>query len=177
MNIKLRLAAQDDAPELARVHVAAWHEAYREVVPDAYLQQFTVESRAERLRKFLAGDSAAGYSVETYAADHNGRIIGFLTLGDCRDADADPATNGEIWGIYIEPEYWRRGIGRFLCEHAERLLVSRGYTVVTLWVSEGNDRARRFYEAMGFVPDGAAKEVQLGTSLTALRYRKNLRST
>lgn len=186
MNLMLRPATPDDAPALARVHVASWHEAYREIVPPAYLEGFTVQRCAERLRKFLAGEAAAGDSatgnpaaggpVETYAAEHEGRLVGLLTLGGCRDADAEHANHGEIWGIYISPEYWRRGIGRFLCGQAERLLASRGCTIVTLWVLEANNRARRFYEAMGFSPDGTTKEVHLGASLKALRYRKTLRS-
>ena len=174
VNLRLRPATPDDAPELAGVHVAAWRAGYRGIVPDAYLEGFTVQRGTARLRKFLSAEAAAGESGRTYAAEHEGRLVGLLTLGGCRDADAEPGTDGEIWGIYIAPQYWRRGVGRFLCGHAERLLASLGCTVVRLWVLEANHRARRFYEAMEFAPDGATKEVQLGARLQAVRYRKTL---
>ncbi|UCF97978.1 MAG: GNAT family N-acetyltransferase [Spirochaetaceae bacterium] len=167
--MNLRRATPDDALALAAVHVAAWQAAYRGIVPDSYLETFTIQSRSERFRQFLAGDSA-----ETYAAERDGEIVGFLTIGSCRDSDLNPANTGEIWGIYLVPKHWREGIGRYLCEQGERMLASYGYSTVALWVLAANSRARGFYEAMGFKIDGACKDVQLGVTLKAVRYRISL---
>ncbi|MEE8391259.1 MAG: hypothetical protein V3S14_10765 [Anaerolineae bacterium] len=38
----------DDAPALARVHVDSWRTAYRELVPESYLQGFSYQWREER---------------------------------------------------------------------------------------------------------------------------------
>jgi len=170
MKAMVRRATLADAAVLARVHVASWHEAYRGIVPDAYLQNFTVERRAERFRESLAKDAE-----ETYVAELDGQVAGFLTLGDCRDDDMDHRLTGEIWGIYLAPEHWRTGLGARLARQAEELLASRGRSVVTLWVLEANAQARRFYEAMGYDVDGATKQVTLGAPLTAVRYRKSLK--
>ena len=45
---------------------------------------------------------------------------------------------------------------------------------MTLWVLRGNRRARDFYEASGFVPDGAAKidTNAAGISYDEVRYRR-----
>lgn len=169
MNITLRRATPDDALALARAHVAAWHTAYRGIVPDAHLERITVENRAERFRQSLT--TTAG---EIYVAEMDGQIIGHLTLGGCRDTDVDRSTTGEIWGIYLSPEHWHKGIGTFLFKQGERMLATRGYSIVTLWVLEANDPARRFYEAMGFQTDGATRTVQLGVPLMAVRYRKKV---
>jgi RimJ/RimL family protein N-acetyltransferase len=168
-HMSLRRATADDAEALAHVHVAAWRAAYGGFVPEPYLEQFTIESSIERFRRFLAADSDKTYLVEC-----GGLIAGFLTLGACRDEDLDSASCGEIWGIYVSPDYWRRGIGTNICRRAEDMLASLGCSVCTLWVFEANSRARRFYEAMGFRPDGASKELQLGIALKAIRYRKSL---
>jgi ribosomal protein S18 acetylase RimI-like enzyme len=170
MKMTLRRATPADAPALATVHVASWHKAYRGIVPDSHLQGFTVERRTERFR-----ESLATHAEETYVAESGGQIFGLLTLGDCRDADADHQTTGEIWGIYLSPEHWRKGIGRFLAEQGESILALRGRSVATLWVLEANEQARRFYEAVGFRTDGATKEVQLGAPLSAVRYCKKLK--
>jgi ribosomal protein S18 acetylase RimI-like enzyme len=170
MDATLRRAIPADAPALAVIHVAAWHAAYRGIVPDSYLEQFTVEGRTKRFREFV-NDSAA----KTYVAEFDGRIAGFLTLGACRDSDVKRSTTGEIWGIYILPEVWRRGVGRFLCEQGQNMFASMNFTAATLWVLEANLPARGFYEAMGFKADGATKELILGIPLTAIRYRKPLR--
>jgi len=111
---------------------------------------------------------------EGFVATDRGEIVGFLTIGACRDEDVDRATTGEIWGIYLAPSYWRKGIGRFLCGQAEKMLASRGFSVATLWVLEKNVQARRFYEAMGFAADGVTKEIDLGARLVAVRYSKRL---
>ncbi len=102
-------------------------------------------------------------------------IVAVLTIGAARDPDLDARRTGEIWGIYISPDHWRRGIGSRLAEEAERMLRSRGYEGAVLWVLEANQRARRFYEAMGFSPDGQSKDIDWGTVLGAVRYAKALR--
>jgi ribosomal protein S18 acetylase RimI-like enzyme len=113
---------------------------------------------------------------DTCLVQVDGEVVGFLTLGAARDPDLDVGRTGEIWGIYISPAYWRRGIGKRLAEEAERILKSRGYEDAVLWVLEDNQQARRFYEAMGFSLDGESKTVDWGAPLKAVRYRKALQS-
>lgn len=169
MSVHLRQATPEDAPGLARVHVASWQAAYRGTVPDLFLERFTVETRTERFRQSLAAGAE-----ETYVAEADGQMVGLLTLGGCRDPDLDGHVTGEIWGIYLVPEHWRQGMGTMLCKEGEGMLASRGYAVAVLWVLEANEQARRFYEAMGFQADGVSKEIHLGIPLTAVRYRKEL---
>lgn len=167
--MNIRRAIPDDSFALARVHVDSWRSAYRGLVPDAHLEKLDYARRADRFRQSFTADSP-----ETYVAEQDGTITGFLTLGDCRDQDVDHKSTGEIWGIYLAPEYWHRGIGRSLCQWAEACLASRGYSAVVLWVFTDNDRARKFYEAMGFVPDGMTRVLNLGKELGVMRYRKKL---
>lgn len=170
--MEIRRARVNDASALARVHVDSWHAAYRGLVPDSFLQSFSYQIRTERFQQSLAAGAE-----ETYLVEESGTVIGFLTLGMCRDSDLDVEHTGEIWGIYIAPDHWRKGIGKRLAEEAESILKGRGYQEAVLWVLEGNQQARRFYEAMGFSTDGAFKNVNLGTPLKAVRYRKALGPT
>ena len=167
--MKIRRATPDDSQALAIVHIDSWRAAYRGFVPDAHLASLDYARRAEPFRQSLAANSE-----ETYVAERNGGILGFLSLGHCRDADVDHDSTGEIWGIYLVPEYWREGIGARLCRWAEAQLSSRGYTVAVLWVFAENARARRFYEAMGFAPDRVSKTLKPGKETEAVRYRKQL---
>lgn len=167
--MNIRRATGEDAAALARLHVASWRAAYRGLVPDAYLDGLDPDQRTQRFRESLDRNAE-----ETYLAEGGGKILGFLTLGPCRDSDLDPQTTGEIWGIYLAPEHWREGAGTALCRFGEALLQSRGLRTVTLWVLAGNPRARRFYEAMGFAADGGSTTAHLGAPLEAVRYRKRL---
>jgi GNAT superfamily N-acetyltransferase len=164
-------AQPDDAPRLAKIHVDSWQSAYHGIVPDAYLRGFTYQKREAAFRHAIESGEE-----ETYLLNKDGRDIGILTLGQCRDADLDSATIGEIWGIYISPDHWRHGVGRLLVQEAERLLHTRGCLEIVLWVLERNMEARYFYEAMGYHQDGATKVVELGKPLNVVRYAKKLPS-
>jgi RimJ/RimL family protein N-acetyltransferase len=166
--IDLRCATPDDARTMAEVHIAAWRAAYRGLVPEPFLAALDRDRRTARFREFLA--SGAG---DTYVIERGSEPVGHLTIGPCRDDDLDERTVGEIWGIYLAPAYWRRGIGTQVCRRAERILRARGFGPIVLWVFEGNASARRFYEAMGYAPDGATKTIEAGARLPAVRYRKD----
>ncbi len=163
--MRIRRATGDDARELARVHVDSWRDAYRGLVPDAFLERFEYRWREERFRESLSTGAE-----ETYLAWVGEQVVAFLTVGGARDPDLDADRTGEIWGIYVLPGYWRRGIGSTLAEYAEGILVSRGYEDAVLWVLEENQQARRFYEAMGYVLEGGSREINWGVPLQAVRY-------
>ena len=154
---------------MAAVHIDAWRTAYRGLVPDSFLAALDHKRSTERFHEFL--ESGEG---ETYIVERDGRAIGHLTVGSCRDDDLSERTVGEIWGIYLAPVHWRQGIGTRVCQRAESMLRARGFRRSVLWVFEGNERARRFYEAMGYAPDGATKSIEVGAPRTAVRYRKDL---
>ncbi len=166
----IRSATEEDALVLGKVHTDAWRAAYRGLVPESYLQGLDCERRAARFRESLAAKTADVHLLECER-----EVLGFCTLSACRDDDIDSKQTGEICAIYLAPEHWRKGMGTLLCRYAEKTLRERGYAEVVLWVFEANEQARRFYEAMGFRTDGAAKTLNPGAPLEAIRYRKDLR--
>jgi ribosomal protein S18 acetylase RimI-like enzyme len=104
----------------------------------------------------------------------DGRPVGFAETGPCRDADGPPGA-AELSTLYLEQAAAGRGIGRRLLAHAMADLRRRGYRVATLWVLAGNGRARRFYAAAGWAPDGTTRpEEWSGVELEGVRYRIDL---
>jgi ribosomal protein S18 acetylase RimI-like enzyme len=166
-NIQIRRAQVNDAPILAKVHVESWQKAYQEIVPESFLKGFTYLKRKAAFREALINKTE-----ETYIAEEGDNIVGILTIGASRDSDLDNKATGEIWGIYLLSDYWRRGIGAFLVNEGESILRNRGHKDIVLWVLEANTAARNFYEAMGYVLDGKEKTVNLGKELVAIRYHK-----
>lgn len=64
------------------------------------------------------------------------------------------------------------GFGRVLFGRAVADLRMRGFAPLTLWVLRENERGRRFYEAAGWRPDGAAKvETRPAAEMREVRYR------
>lgn len=184
--VRIRRATVEDAEALARLHVDAWRATYRGLVPDSRLDSLDYERRSARFREQLEGHGPETGSSryegearptkeagsETYVAEREGEVLGFVTLGACRDADVDSQRVGEIWGIYLAPQHWRQGAGTRLFRFAEELLASWGCIEAKVWVLAGNSRARRFYEAMGFAADGASHVLDLDAPLEAVRYGK-----
>jgi GNAT superfamily N-acetyltransferase len=165
----LRRARGDDAIAVATMHVRAWQEGYRGIVPDEFLDGLDATARAARYTFDVEGPDAR----ESWIALAGATVLGMAALGPCRDEDA--ADLGEVEALYVLPGRWRSGVGSALLARAERRLVERGYREAVLWVLVDNERGRRFYEARGWRPDGSAKTLQIGgRALGEIRYRKRL---
>jgi len=167
----VRTATAADAASIAQIHVETWRVAYRGQIPDAVLNGLDVGRRTVLWQERLAQRRGA-----VFVAEDGDSIKGFCDLVPSRDKDADARTVAEIGGIYILPQHWRKGTGRALCNRALATARQQDYTAVTLWVLASNDGARRFYEAMGFSLDGAAKTDKAadGSELHEVRFRMTI---
>jgi GNAT superfamily N-acetyltransferase len=140
----IRLAQLDDADGLARVHVDSWRAAYKGIVPDEHLASLSYEQRAARWRDNLA---TAKNGIFTYVAqDDAGRIIGFAGGGPERGGDL--YYQGELYALYLHPDYFRQGIGTQLARTVAQRLIQDGMSSMLVWVLAQNP-ARGFYEALG----------------------------
>lgn len=93
-------------------------------------------------------------SGRVFVADRRGPI-GFAVVLRRDDGEA------ELDGIFVEPEFWRRGIGSRLLQEAERFALAEG----AKWLFVvANPRALGFYEACGFCALGEEKTL-FGTAL------------
>jgi RimJ/RimL family protein N-acetyltransferase len=149
------------------MHIHSRQLAYRGMIPDAHLDGDDVATRAAR----YDFDAVAPGAPETWIAVDGDDIVGFVTVAPSRDEDLPGL--GEVRGLYVAPDHWRSGFGSALLARAEVLLRDAGFNEAHLWVLAGNTRARRFYERVGWAPDGALKVVEIGgRPLAVVRYRK-----
>jgi GNAT superfamily N-acetyltransferase len=117
----------------------------------------------------LIGDPA----VLMLIAEEEGELVAFSTSGESRDPDAGSGA-GEIRSFFVAEGRWRRGVGSALLAAALDSLREQGYTEVTLWSFDSNDRANAFYEANGFARDGATKTEAAWAHIPEVRYRRSL---
>ena len=141
----VRPATARDAKAIAEIHVATWQTAYHDLMPADYLSKMTFEKRQAYWRE------AIEYSEpQLLVATEGDQVIGFVGYDRSRDAKTR-STVGEIWAIYVLPEYWGKGAGVALWDGARDGLKEEGCTQVTLWVLLRNERALQFCEhAAGF---------------------------
>ncbi|WP_055668701.1 GNAT family N-acetyltransferase [Desnuesiella massiliensis] len=161
---EIRYADINDARILGEIHSHSWKVTYKGIVPDEILNNITAEKREKYFEKALS----QGWEEDALIFKED-KAVGLICIGRCRDEDKDDSY-GEIWGIYLLPEYWNGGIGYELINWGLTELRKRSYKKVTLWVLEENIKARKFYEKVGFKHDGAVKEVNIGKALKECRY-------
>lgn len=154
MTAHVREATIDDAAGIARVRIETWRAAYAGLVPQAMLDRMDVQRETER-RTELWHEAHAHPHVHELVAVADGEVVGWAAIGPARE-EVDGAT-GELYAIYALSERWSRGVGHALLMEAERRLRADGHARVYLWVLEGNERAQRFYEQHGWMPDGGVK--------------------
>lgn len=76
------------------------------------------------------------------------------------------ATDGNIWALFVHPDYERRGYGRILHDTMVEWLMAQGLR--RLWLTtEPGTRAQRFYEAAGWQLVGSADHGDLRYELSA----------
>ena len=99
----------------------------------------------------------------------NGKIIG--TGSFCRSRFPQYPDAGEVISIYFLPDFTGKGYGRKLLQAMLDELTKQGFTEAFLWVLEENERARRFYEQVGFSVTGDCLEDNIGgKDLREIRY-------
>ena len=92
-------------------------------------------------------------NAETWVADCNGRIVGFIAL-----------IGNEIGAVFVEPEFHSTGIGRALVDKAQEL---RGELEVEVF--ELNAIGRKFYSRYGFRLMSEKKHEDTGNKVLRLK--------
>jgi len=167
----VRTASPDDAEGIARVHTTSWQVGYRGLLPQDFLDLLDWRSRRDWWRAELAAPTNPGRRVAVALMDEH--LVGFTAVGPARDDDlrADLPPWFEVYAIYVAPDRWAEGVGTALMT-AGRHLVPYGVHRWSLWVLQGNGRARAFYGAQGFEPDGSTRVEEIGGSAAhEVRYR------
>ncbi|MEO8549306.1 MAG: GNAT family N-acetyltransferase [Kofleriaceae bacterium] len=162
--MQLRDAVPDDAMDVARVHVRAWQQGFKDLLPATYLATL---DPAERAARYTFGITD-GSRPRTIVALEGGAIRGFTTIGLYED-------EALLHALYVDPDAWGTGLGRALIAEARKDLRSFGRSSAILWSMVGNTRADRFYLADGWVGEGEHRvEDVWGTPVTQQRYRRLL---
>ena len=161
----IREATEHDSAAIARVHVGSWQATYVGHFPDHYLDNLKVEDSRARWEEIIPRNKG-----NVAVAESNEGVVGFLSLIASRDADA-PAGTGEVSAIYVNPDSLRQGIGSELMAWGRKRALANGWNRLTLWVLDTNEAARKFYERLGWVMDGATKvDESKQFSISEVRY-------
>jgi GNAT superfamily N-acetyltransferase len=149
----IREARLDEAATLAAVQRDASLAALGHIFPPE-LYPYPMDEVSARWEQFLGDDE-----VQVFVAEEAGSAVG---VAGCRAEWLD--------GLYVLPEWWSRGVGRALHDHVLERLRAGGSQRCHLWVLEHNDRARRFYERLGWSENGTSRVVPFPPNPIDLGY-------
>jgi len=108
-------------------------------------------------------------------AESQSVVVGFSIFGPSRD-EAAPPSEAELFALHVLPAAWRTGVGSALLHQSLNRMRARPFAAASLWVIEGNARARQFYERLGWKADGATRvNTRFGdAAFPEVRYRIDL---
>lgn len=152
------------AYEASKICALSWKKAYQGIIPQNYLDDLPLN----KSEASLINTVFENYH-ENFLLEDQGKYVAMSSIGASRDLKYKDF--GEIMSIYVLPEMFRKGYGRYLFEQDLKKLKEQGYFKVYLWVLEQNKEARLFYEKMGFYPNGDAMVTTIGgKEVVEIRY-------
>jgi len=141
--ITVRPAGWGDIEGMARVSVDTWGLTYHEILPKAYLARMRYAAlEAQRSRMMHAQGVHHFVAIEPTA----GEVVAFASCGPNRNAGG--RISGEIYELYVQNGFQRRGIGRRLFRAARNQLASEGHESMIVWVLSDNPNLS-FYPRLG----------------------------
>lgn len=139
--IEIRRARTADAKAVADTHDEAWRTAYQGIIPGIELARLIAKRGAgwwegairnrSRISLLAFGDTVAGYA--NYGANR-ARSLKF---------------EGEIYELYLRPEFQGLGFGHKLFASVRRDLTQSGLQSMVVWALSDNAPALEFYRSLG----------------------------
>ena len=141
LSIEVRRADPQDARAISDLHRTVWIASYAGLIPHRPLVQMIERRREDWWRRATRGPSTL------LVLEVAGKIAGYATIGANRVKALKQ--QGEIYELYLLPEYQGIGLGSYLFRECRAILKALNMTGLVVWCLEENDNAVTFYRAMG----------------------------
>jgi ribosomal protein S18 acetylase RimI-like enzyme len=139
--IEIRRARASDAATVAETHDEAWRTAYQGIIPGAELR------RLINRRGPAWWESAIRKGSRIALLQFGDKVAGYVNYG--RNRARSLYYDGEIYELYLRPEFQGLGFGRRLFTAARRDLAQSALKSLIVWALSENENAVEFYRALG----------------------------
>lgn len=156
VEVHVREARPADARALADIHAAAWREAYLGIIPAIELERMI----ARRGSVWWLAAVRRGRNIAV--VDFGGELAGYSSFGAGRTRSLG---EGEIYELYLRPEYQGVGLGRHLFDTVRSKVRKRRLRGLVVWSLADNERACGFYRALGGTERARSSERMGGVML------------
>ncbi len=142
--VEIRHAEFEDAAGIARVQIDTWRAAYQRIMPPRLLADMS----DIRISAFWAQVIAEAQGLSfCFVAAAGERVVGFASGGPRQHTD--DTTRGEVYALYVLPEFQGRGVGRRLVATSFERMLELGMKEGRIWTLRENASARAFYARIG----------------------------
>jgi ribosomal protein S18 acetylase RimI-like enzyme len=148
--IEVRRAKPADAGAIAAAHDQAWRVAYQGIIPGPELDKLinrrgphwweTAIRKGSRVAILAFGEQVAGYA--NYGRNRARSLY----------------YDGEIYELYLRPEFQGLGFGHKLFSSVRRDLAQSDLNSLVIWALSDNEPAVRFYRSLGGKPVARSSE-------------------
>lgn len=156
--INIQAIAEDQAGQLAVLQTRTFREAYADVHAstdlDAYCRTHYTKEKA--VAEVTASDAVCRFGM---LAD---QPSGYYIVRHRVSRLAPAPLSSELKQIYVLRSAYGSGLGQALYQDALEAIRSVGHRLVWLCVSDINDRAKSFYEKLGFERVAAGPALSVG---------------
>jgi ribosomal protein S18 acetylase RimI-like enzyme len=139
--IEIRRAKPADAGPVADAHDQAWRTTYRGIIPGTELDKLV----NRRGPAWWEGAIRKGSRITLLQFGE--KVSGYANYG--RNRARSLYYDGEIYELYLRPEFQGLGFGRRLFTAARRDLAQSGLKSLIVWALSENETAVEFYRALG----------------------------
>ncbi|KAI1621977.1 acyl-CoA N-acyltransferase [Exophiala viscosa] len=149
-----RPATINDAPAIASLGSRVFSTTFGFSIPPCDLKAYLDEAYSTDA---VENDvRSASTQLIVACAGPDDRVIGFAQLTEFTSEPCieDLESIIELQRLYVDPDFHGSGIGKTLTKEVEAIARGQGYRIMWLGVWEGNFKAQRVYEAMGFTRVG-----------------------
>jgi GNAT superfamily N-acetyltransferase len=167
LSLKIRPATVNDVPSIVEIRLGA--------LTEKEISGFSVPgdnpySSIKSLRKIWEDQNSLNDGSEVFVAELEGRVIGFVVYNM-------KSVDDNIDNIVVAKEEQGKGVGRALVKYLEKLVKSRGFSVITTDTTENAEgipwKAYGFWKKMGYEDKGVRFSTEYGFKVIPLTKKLN----
>lgn len=154
----IREAKEQDVESIVNININGWVKTYQGIFPNEFLKKLE-QKKSESIEK------CKNKINEYIVCEIENKVVGFLRCG--KNKKGYDEKYAEVYALYIDSQYQKRGIGRKLLEYSFIKLKGIYDNVLISTLQENS--ATKFYEKCG--------GKQIGTccfKLDNMEYKENL---
>ena len=139
--IEIRRAKTSDSMSVAETHDEAWRTSYQGIIPGNELDKLISRRGPEWW------ESAIRKGSRITILQFGEQVAGYANYG--RNRARSLFYDGEVYELYLRPEFQGLGFGRRLFNAARKDLIQSGLKSLVVWALSDNEPAVDFYRGLG----------------------------